>query len=240
MKKLWFKAKKYGYGWYPVTWEGWLTIAIYVLLLIGTGSFFPQYIERQPFVYFGWVILLTAVLIYVSYKTGEKARWRWGEDKLRQVSLVFLVKKENNQITDVCLAMKKRGFGVNRWNGVGGKMDLGETIEETAIRETQEEICVDLTEIEKVAVIDFYFPHNPGFNQQVHAYLAESWEGNPIETEEMRPQWFKVADIPYQEMWSDDEFWLPQVLAGQKVRAKFTFSEQEAPVEQDVKIVDSF
>ncbi|HNW55932.1 MAG TPA: 8-oxo-dGTP diphosphatase [bacterium] len=238
MKKFWFKAKRYGCGWYPVTWEGWLSIAVYALLLIGTGSFFPEYIERWPLGYFAWVLIITAALIYVSYKTGEKACWRWGEDKLRQVSLVFLIKKNNDKIIEVCLAMKKRGFGVNRWNGVGGKMELDETIEETAIRETQEEICVDVTNLTKVAIIDFYFPHNPGFNQQVHAYLAENWEGNPMETEEMKPEWFATGNIPYQEMWSDDEFWLPQVLAGQKVRAKFTFSEQESPIEQDVKIVD--
>ena len=39
--------------------------------------------------------------------------------------------------------MKKRGFGANRWNGVGGKMEANDTtIEETAKRETQEEIGV--------------------------------------------------------------------------------------------------
>ena len=34
----------------------------------------------------------------------------------------------------VLLGMKKRGFGVGRWNGFGGKVQEGETIEEGAIR----------------------------------------------------------------------------------------------------------
>ncbi|MCX6760479.1 MAG: hypothetical protein NTW46_04045 [Candidatus Nealsonbacteria bacterium] len=53
-------------------------------------------------------------------------------ENLRNVTLVFLVKKNKGKITDICLAMKKRGFGVNRWNGVGGKLKSGESIIEAA------------------------------------------------------------------------------------------------------------
>jgi len=42
-------------------------------------------------------------------------------EKLRNATLVFLIKKSQGKITDICLAMKKRGFGMNRWNGVGEK-----------------------------------------------------------------------------------------------------------------------
>jgi len=41
-------------------------------------------------------------------------------EKLRNATLVFLIKKSQGEITDICLAMKKRGFGMNRWNRVGG------------------------------------------------------------------------------------------------------------------------
>ena len=62
-------------------------------------------------------------------------------DNLRNATLVFLIKRIDGEIKDICLAMKKRGFGVNRWNGVGGKVDdQNETIEEAAKRETKEEI----------------------------------------------------------------------------------------------------
>jgi hypothetical protein len=27
--KLWFKAKNYGWGWYPITWQGWLITGLY-------------------------------------------------------------------------------------------------------------------------------------------------------------------------------------------------------------------
>lgn len=31
----------------------------------------------------------------------------------------------------------------------------------------------------------------------------------------MRPQWFDIADIPYEQMWEDDKIWLPELLNGQ-------------------------
>jgi hypothetical protein len=41
---------------------------------------------------------------------------------MRNSTLLFLVKKNGEEITDICLAMKKRGFGSGRYNGVGGKV----------------------------------------------------------------------------------------------------------------------
>lgn len=57
------------------------------------------------------------------------------KEKLRDVTIVFLVKKIEEKITEVCLAIKKRGFGVNRWNGLGGKVEKDEEILVGAIRE---------------------------------------------------------------------------------------------------------
>jgi len=60
--------------------------------------------------------------------------------------------KNDNQIL---LAMKKRGFGEGKYNGVGGKIDKGETPEQAMIREVQEEILVTPTKYEKVGFIEF-------------------------------------------------------------------------------------
>lgn len=40
----------------------------------------------------------------------------------------------NKLLTLVLLGMKKRGFGAGKWNGFGGKVQPGETIEEAARR----------------------------------------------------------------------------------------------------------
>src|SRR6185436_20735723 len=109
---------------------------------------------------------------------------------MKNATLVFLIKLKNKKITDICLAMKKRGFGVNRWNGTGGKVKENEKIEEAARRETKEEIGVIVDDLNKVGELFFFFSNNPAWDQLVHVYFCKSWSGEPAESEEMKPQWF--------------------------------------------------
>lgn len=154
---------------------------------------------------------------------------------MKQATLLFLLK--DNQIL---LAMKKRGFGKGRWNGVGGKPNLNENIIDTAVRETQEEIEITPKNIEKVAVLDFYFKNKSEFDQQVLVFTTHDWEGDPVETEEMKPQWFDLDKIPFDTMWPDDPFWLPLVLNDKKVQAEFIFGENDVVLNQKVKEVQNF
>jgi hypothetical protein len=82
MAKLWFKRKRYGWGWVPVTWEGWAVTAAYVA---GAFLFALTIDEGSPAreVFFTFLLpltLLTATLIRICYKKGEKPRWSWGEE----------------------------------------------------------------------------------------------------------------------------------------------------------------
>ncbi len=152
--------------------------------------------------------------------------------KLKQATLLFLLQEE-----EILLAMKKRGFGRDRWNGVGGKPEKNETIENTAIRECEEEIKVLPKNLKHVSTIDFIFPANKSeWNQQVIVYTCTKWDGEPTETEEMKPVWFKVKNIPYENMWEDDKYWLPEVLEGNFVTAMFTFDDQDKVVKVRSKL----
>lgn len=118
--------------------------------------------------------------------------------------------------------MKKRGFGADLWNGFGGKLHGGETIEDGLRRETFEEAGIKLRETEKAGIIEFEFAGNPEI-LEVHIFRAGSFEGEPAETEEMKPCWFQINEIPYDSMWPDDQFWLPLLLDGKKFKGKFVF-----------------
>jgi uncharacterized membrane protein len=82
MKKLWFKAKKYGWGWYPSSWQGVVILLVYISYMVyrtlalnklfDTGSSFA-------FRFFFEMIIPTFVLIVICYCTGEKPRWQWGD-----------------------------------------------------------------------------------------------------------------------------------------------------------------
>ena len=79
-KKLWFKAKKYGWGWYPSTWEGWAVMLVFVFFMF-VGALFIEQHSKETFAYFYviYVFILTGILIFICYKKGEKPRWRWGD-----------------------------------------------------------------------------------------------------------------------------------------------------------------
>lgn len=123
----------------------------------------------------------------------------------------------------VLLAMKKRGFGTGKWNGSGGKVEPGESIEEACRREVHEEIGIKCLELEKRGTINFFYEANPNWNNECHIFTAKTILGDPKESEEMLPAWYEVDKIPYDNMWDDDRFWLPNLLEGEEVFMDFYF-----------------
>ena len=123
------------------------------------------------------------------------------------------------------LAMKKRGFGLGKLNGIGGKVQENETIEEAAIRELEEEVGVvsEIEHLESAGDIKFYFKDTPEWNQHMHIFFIRNWEGEPEESDEMAPQWHKHSEIPFEKMWVDDRHWLPLALGGKRIEAEFYF-----------------
>lgn len=134
------------------------------------------------------------------------------------------------------LGMKKRGFGAGRWNGFGGKVQAGESIDSAAIRETKEECGLELLALEAVGMHAFEFEHARGDILEVHVFRGVSWQGEPIETEEMRPQWFSVEAIPYTAMWPDDAYWLPLFLKRKKFRTRFLFGAGDRVLEKHLEV----
>ena len=143
---------------------------------------------------------------------------------------------------EILLAMKKRGFGAGRWNGVGGKLEPGETIEQALVRECQEEIGVTPLRYHKIVEHDFVLDSKSpkAWHMYVHTYQCDNWKGKPIETEEMKPRWFKISEIPYDHMWQDDRYWMPQVLVGQKLKTVFAFDKDDNLLSQQIQEIEEF
>lgn len=138
--------------------------------------------------------------------------------------------------------MKKRGFGKGRWNGVGGKLEPNESVEQAMIRETQEEINVTPIIFEKMADINFDQMHDKKEREQirVHIFIANKWRGVPQETEEMAPKWFTHESIPYQDMWADDIHWLPKVLQNKKLICSFVLNDNDQVIAKSINEVTDF
>lgn len=138
-----------------------------------------------------------------------------------------------HQHPKVLLGMKKKGFGAGRWNGFGGKVEEGETIEDAVRRELLEEAGIEAENIEKHGIIDFEFEGNSEI-LEVHIFKVNDFSGEPIESEEMKPQWFFVDEIPFKEMWPDDIYWIPLFLKGKKFKGKFKFGKGDSILEKEI------
>ena len=149
---------------------------------------------------------------------------------LMTVSLIY-------EPPQILLGMKKRGFGQGRWNGFGGKVKQGESIEESAIREIKEETGIFVEEIERRGIIDFEFQEKPGEILEVHFFKIKKYSGVPSESEEMLPKWFHIDEIPYKEMWPDDKYWMPLFLENKKLRGKIYFKDQNTILNQKIEII---
>ena len=125
----------------------------------------------------------------------------------------------------VLLGYKKRGFGAGLWNGFGGKVSDGEDIEIAALRELQEEAGITVKKLIHTGTLHLYYDEKPQEELIVYVYRGAEVVGELIESEEMRPQWFKIGEIPYRTMWPDDTFWLPKFLKGEKFTGTFYFDE---------------
>lgn len=152
---------------------------------------------------------------------------------ITECTLVFLLRNGK-----ILLAMKKRGFGTGKWNGPGGKCEPGETPEQTMIRECEEEVGAKPTKYEMVADARFTnIATAEPWKLHIHVYVCHQWQGEIVESEEMAPKWFKIDQIPYDQMWDDDKYWMPRVLAGEKIVTHFEFDARDKVVSHNISTV---
>ena len=87
MKKqntFWFKRKVYGWGWFPVTWQGWLVVSGYVVaMVVGSWLILKDAPEDELGIEFAGFLALSSVLslglILIASRKGPKPKWQWGE-----------------------------------------------------------------------------------------------------------------------------------------------------------------
>ena len=140
---------------------------------------------------------------------------------MKTLNTTILILQQDDKIL---LGKKKRGFAIGKFIGIGGKQDPGESIEQTMIRETQEEIGVTPTRYQKVGVIlfDTYYK-GEHTNLILNIYTSNEFLGEAKETDEILPVWFNRNNIPYDQMLEDDILWMEIILNGDYVCGKVVF-----------------
>lgn len=138
----------------------------------------------------------------------------------------------------ILLGMKKKGFGEGKWNGFGGKLQPGESIEEAAHRELMEEAGITVKHLEKAGMFTETFGDDPTVLEG-HIFRASGISGELTESDEMRPQWFDEALIPFDQMWEPDRLWYPYFLRGEQFHAEFYFADMDTLVSSSIETLEA-
>ncbi|MFJ3384124.1 MULTISPECIES: 8-oxo-dGTP diphosphatase [unclassified Curtobacterium] len=148
-----------------------------------------------------------------------------------RVVVVYLL-RDGATGPEVLLGEKRRGLGAGRLVGPGGKREPGETAVETAVREVAEEVGLrlDPTDLEARGTLDYRFPYRPSWSQVSDVFVCRRWSGTPVASDELDPRWIPVDAVPYAAMWDDAKYWLPAVLDGGTVDARFSFADDDTTV----------
>jgi 8-oxo-dGTP diphosphatase len=156
----------------------------------------------------------------MSKEWAEKRRlaeidWnRW--EACDPATLVFVFRDD-----EMLLINKKTGLGKGKVNGPGGKVDPGEGTVACAIRECREELGIEVSDLEYCGQHKFQFVD--GYSIHVWVYRTREFEGRPRTTREAEPMWLRQDEIPYDQMWEDDKFWLPMVIRGERFLSRWIF-----------------
>ncbi|MFH1420379.1 MAG: 8-oxo-dGTP diphosphatase [Candidatus Aenigmatarchaeota archaeon] len=122
----------------------------------------------------------------------------------------------------VLLIKKKRGIGAGKFNGPGGRIEEGEDVISSAVREVKEELGITPMNVELIGLNKFTINRSPFMD--VYVLKASDFIGEPRETDEAIPHWFDVSALPFDNMWKDDPFWMPLMLEGKRFMGKFDFT----------------
>jgi 8-oxo-dGTP diphosphatase len=143
-----------------------------------------------------------------------------------------LIRRHTASGPEVLLGHKKTGFGVGKWVGLGGHIEDGEKPVSAAVREVQEEssLVVPADSLHHMASIQFVFPARPSWDQTAQVYVTWVFDGEAEESDEVSPRWFGEDELPFALMWDDAKYWVPAVLASQRVDVTITFAADCATV----------
>ena len=148
---------------------------------------------------------------------------------------VTYILRDHDGVTEVLLGEKLRGLGVGHIVGPGGKVEAGETPEEAAIREVQEEVglIIEPGALTALARIRYPFVNREALSQRSFVFSARVFSGDLQGSGEIAASWWPVAAIPYERMWSDAKLWLPRALSGEFIDATIVMGESNEVLSHD-------
>ena len=79
MENKWFKARSFGWGWQPCSWQGWAVTLVFFVIILVMAFLMENYMteDQTVFALLFPLAICTAAFIRIAHATGEKPEWRW-------------------------------------------------------------------------------------------------------------------------------------------------------------------
>ena len=98
---------------------------------------------------------------------------------------------------------KKNDINKDKWIGVGGHFEYGESPEECLLREVKEETGLTLLDYKARGIITFIYGEN--VVEYMHLFTSDSFEGDLIECDEGELVWVPVSEVQNLPIWEGDK-----------------------------------
>ena len=130
--------------------------------------------------------------------------------------------KQNGKTLMIYRSKREGDIHEGKWNGLGGKIHMGETPEECVIREVKEESGLTIQSPSLRGILTF-----PAFKDEedwyVYVFVANEFSGNLIESQEGKLEWVDDEKLPSLPLWEGDPIFLKWLEEGRFFSGKFVY-----------------
>ncbi|KAB2843416.1 MAG: 8-oxo-dGTP diphosphatase [Melioribacteraceae bacterium] len=139
---------------------------------------------------------------------------------MKLATLCYLIK--DNKTLMIYRNKKENDYHEGKWNGLGGKFELGESPEDCAIREMKEETGLDVKNPIMKGFITF--PNFDGVDDwYVFVFVFKEFEGELIDSPEGHLEWIDNDKLTELNLWDGDKIFLPWLFQDKFFSSKFNY-----------------